>query len=151
MKEIKPVVSLTAPWGHEDLPRVCSAIKHLFFSVIVDVILNDYGHITVAYMDKNGKVQNDMIHPTPLGEMQKAIGIKNEDIYLEDSHGCIHVTPDDIDEMIKCGFLKKGTKFIVHDYKDRIPKEWKRDSGAKQPYEVHFFPKIGFIVVVGEN
>lgn len=123
-------------------------------------VLNDYGHATIAYfddknnngiMDSGERLENDMIHPTPLGELQKALGIPNNQIYLEGSHGCIHVTPDDIDTMIYKGYLRKGSKIVIHSYKDDIPKNWKYDPTGRGPYEIHFFPGKKKMIILGEK
>lgn len=123
-------------------------------------VLNDYGHATIAYfddknnngiIDKGERLENDMIHPTPLGELQKTLGIPNNQIYLEGSHGCIHVTPDDIDTMIFKGYLKKGSKIVIHSYNEDIPKKWKYDPTGRGPYEVHFFPGKKKMIILGEK
>jgi RHS repeat-associated protein len=122
-------------------------------------LLNDYAHIAIGlFEDKNNnkkrdageKLKNDILHPTPYGEGQKAQGIKNENIDLEVSHGCIHVTPDDIDLMINKGYIKPGMKFIIHKYNEKIPK-WKSDSTISGPYEIHFFPGEKKLLIVGEK
>ena len=102
-------------------------------------------------MDNGERLENDMIHPTPMGELQKELGIANDQIYLEESHGCIHVTPDDIDTMIANGYLGKGTKVVIHIYCEDIPKGWKKDPNGKAPYEIHFFPGKKKIVILGEK
>ncbi len=123
-------------------------------------VLNDYGHATVAYFDdknKNGVMdsgeilQNDMIHPTPLGELQEALGIPNNQIFLEGSHGCIHLTPDDVDIMISKGYLRKGSKIIIHSYNEDIPKQWKFEKNGRGPYEIHFFPGKKKMFILGEK
>lgn len=120
-------------------------------------VFNDFGHITCYYykdLNNNGKldgkekISGQMIHPTPLDE---ALTSKKEQykIVLGISHGCIHVKPDDIDDMIKRLYLAKGNHIIVHRHNESAPHEPIRI--ANPPYEVHFYPGSGKIYIRGER
>jgi len=54
------------------------------------------------------------IHTTPPGE---AAG--SSDFDLDQSHGCLHIRPNDRDVMVKRGYLREGTVVIVKRYEDR--------------------------------
>lgn len=117
-------------------------------------IFNDFGHMTCYYfkdVNKNGKLDNktesimgDFIHTTPPDETKSSGGLP---VILTESHGCIHVKPDDIDDMIKRGFIKKGNRIYIHDYSETTP------SGVgvlgRAPYELHFYPGSKKIVIQG--
>ena len=77
--------------------------------------------------------------------------LKNENIDIEESHGCIHVTPKDIDTLISKGYFKTGTKIFIHGYDEDIPKEWIYDSTGEGPFEVHFFPGKKRMLITGEK
>jgi hypothetical protein len=77
---------------------------------------NDFGHIT-AYLEKDGKLQNHMIHPTPSGEERYG----DEAWPLTLSHGCEHLRPHDMDEMLAKGYLRPGVTFVVHGYEEKLP------------------------------
>jgi RHS repeat-associated protein len=164
----KTIENISEQDVQDDINFLLSSIKreHLYRNIPSSIsfpnkwILNDYGHAAIAYYNdknKNGVIdngetlENDMIHPTPLGELQKALGIPNDEIYLEKSHGCIHVTPDDIDTMIARGYLAKGNKVIVHIYSEDIPQNWKYDPTGVAPFEIHFFPGKKRMVILGEK
>jgi len=116
-------------------------------------IFNDFGHMTCYYfkdvnknrkLDKNESLQGDFIHTTPDNESETK---KSEDVILVESHGCIHVKPNDIDDMIKKGYLKKGNKIYVHGYSDPVPTD--TGSTGRAPYELHFYPGPHKLIVQG--
>jgi hypothetical protein len=39
---------------------------------------------------------------------------------LRHSHGCEHVHPRDLDDMVTRGFLRPGAVFVIHGYDDRF-------------------------------
>ncbi len=45
----------------------------------------------------------------------------NQNIALENSHGCIHIHPKDRDDMMKKGYLKQGAYFEVKGYGEKGP------------------------------
>lgn len=119
-------------------------------------IFNDFGH-TTCYMfkdlndnlkfdPKTEKIHDELFHPTPDGEAAAAQGFK---ITLGDSHGCIHVKPDDIDFMQKMGYMKKGNLVHVHKYTERLPPVLKKKG--KAPFEIHFYPGAYKILVKGRS
>jgi hypothetical protein len=119
-------------------------------------VFNDFGHMACYYFEdlnknlkKDGKekIKKELIHTTPDREAQTAM---DEDFVLDlsdESHGCIHVKPKDIDEMIDKGYLKAGNRLIIHRYNETAP------IGpvgiGKSPFEVHFFPGSLKILVKG--
>jgi len=45
-----------------------------------------------------------------------------DDVVLGESHGCVHVKPGDLDDMVKRRYLKNGSVVVVHRYAEsRIP------------------------------
>jgi RHS repeat-associated protein len=90
-------------------------------------VFNDFGHLTFFYYkDRNNnkkldkgkeKIHGEFIHSSPDTEAMTAQGQKVKLKHLYVSHGCIHIRPIDIDEILKKGYLKKGYEFIVHSYK----------------------------------
>ena len=121
-------------------------------------IFNDFGHVSVKYykdvnnnyqLDKKESLMGDFIHTTPNDEAVTAYNKKNptiaKPIELVSSHGCVHIKPDDIDEMISHKYIEKGTSFVVHPYstspviKNTMDVNDKNRSPIKA-YEVHFFP-----------
>lgn len=118
-------------------------------------VFNDFGHLTCYYfkdLNKNGKidgkekVHGEFIHTTPDNEAQTA---KGEDVVLEESHGCIHVKPADIDDMDTKKYLNRGTLLVVHSYSSKAPMEM--PSKGKKPFEVHFYPGVHWMIVFGER
>ncbi|MFT4094923.1 MAG: hypothetical protein QM640_14920 [Niabella sp.] len=111
-------------------------------------VFNDFGHISVKYFKDingdrrlNGKesIMGDFIHTTPFDE---AYTTQSKPINLGESHGCIHVKPNDIDMMISKGYLARGNTIEVHDYFEQgIPASLFRKD-AKPFFEFHFFPGI---------
>ena len=89
-----------------------------------------------------------MIHPTPVDEALAAQGKPNAEIELEGSHGCIHVRPADIDDMIVRGYLRTGNALFVHPYSENAPTDG-TDTRGHYPFEVHFFPMALKLVVKG--
>lgn len=68
---------------------------------------------------------------------------------LGESHGCIHMKPADIDDMMSRRLLKKAVLVIVHRYAEsRIP-FMKPKVGHAPPYEIHFYPGVRQICAVG--
>jgi hypothetical protein len=118
-------------------------------------VFNDFGHLTCyLFKDRNRnrkldagsgeRIHGEFFHTTPDDEAATAL---HTPVHLEPSHGCIHLKPLDIDLMVKRGFMKKGVRVVVHEYKDtvvRLP-----TSGvAKPPYELHFYPGLHKVLVV---
>ena len=87
--------------------------------------LNDFGHLRGQLKSvRTGAYQGHMIHSSPKNEATaayfadtdalldpaKALGV------LDWSHGCEHIHPRDLDEMVARGYLAPGTTFVVHGY-----------------------------------
>lgn len=118
-------------------------------------VFNDFGHITCfLYRDlnKNGqrdakeRVHGEFIHPTPFDEAAVRKGL---DVKLVESHGCIHVKPTDIDDMIKRGFLAKNRVVVVHRYSETVVGFKRSRHAVGGPLEVHFYPGAAKLCVVG--
>jgi len=118
-------------------------------------VFNDFGHITCYFfqdinknrrLDGKERIHAEFVHTTPGNEAQSAQG---KPVILTESHGCIHVEPSDIDNMIKNGYLNKGNTLIIHSYPDTAP-IWPWGIGTP-PFEVHFFPGAKKIVIKGKG
>lgn len=95
---------------------------------------NDFGHYTCYYKNSSGTLQIQYIHPTPTLE-------KNPNSPLGQSHGCIHVRPDDLDYMMNKGYLIGGSKFIVHSYDEAFDSNnIVMGATGSHEYELHFYP-----------
>lgn len=114
---------------------------------------NDFGHISVKYFKDlnkdrklNGKeyIMGDFMHTTPSDEADTSLG---KPVRLAESHGCIHLKPNDIDEMIGNGYLKKGATVEVHPYTEKLASSTITRDLANQKYETHFYPGIYKIVI----
>jgi hypothetical protein len=118
-------------------------------------VFNDFGHMTCylyrdlnndGRMDGKERIHGEFIHTTPEDEANTRLGLA---VQLGESHGCIHVKPGDIDEMIKRGFLAKNNVVVVHRYTEaRIPFARPKNSHSA-PYELHFYPGLFTVCVVG--
>lgn len=118
-------------------------------------IFNDFGHST-CYMfrdldhdgrlDRNERIHGEFFHTTPKDEADQARSLP---VILTESHGCIHVTPADIDTMQARGYLKSGNTVHVHRYSESLV-SLSRKTG-RPPYEVHFYPGARRIVVKGRT
>jgi len=67
---------------------------------------------------------------------------------LGTSHGCIHVEPGDIDEMINRKFLTRNNVIVVWPYTEKRISYTKRSDMHAAPYEVHFYPGLKLICVM---
>ncbi len=122
-------------------------------------VFNDFGHVSVKYfkdtndnfkLDKNESLMSDFIHTTPVTEAVSSFNKQNirsaQPVQLVSSHGCIHVRPDDIDEMIRNKYIEKGSAFVVHPYHPNQVSEnvIVVNNNKRFPvtaFEVHFFPR----------
>lgn len=129
-------------WGIHDLPKVWR--------------LNDFGPTAVLlYQDedhnrkfsaKNDKIRQEMFHTTPKNHLEAQFG---KDVTLDDSHGCIHIKPNDMLVMLKAGYFNQNNTVIVHTYDEGLP-NYSIDSTAKPPYTIHFYPGQLKILVYGK-
>jgi hypothetical protein len=121
-------------------------------------IFNDFGHVTLKYfkdtngdfvLNKSEKIQSDFMHTTQIDEAvtayNKTVATKfARPITLTNSHGCIHVKPESIDEIINNGYLSKGSNIEIHAYKPSllIPNTLEiKNANPTKMFEVHFFPQ----------
>ena len=108
---------------------------------------NDFGHSAWYIFDSRGNRSDQLLHETPENERQREL---KKPIVLEHSHGCVHIDPAAVDEMVKKGYLANGSKFVVHDYKTDLPNDaigGRSAAAGTGHYVIHFFPKAGKIVV----
>lgn len=120
-------------------------------------VFNDFGHITCFIakdIDKDGvwdkgseKIHHQFFHTTPPDEASTSRG---KPFVLTESHGCIHVRPNDIDEMISHGYIRKGNMVYIHDYSTKPLGESGIET-AKPPYSLHFFPEIKKLFIKGNK
>jgi hypothetical protein len=124
-------------------------------------VFNDFGHMTCYLFrdaNENGKldvalgerVHGEFMHSSPHTEAMESRG--EGDLItahvMGESHGCIHIRPADIDQLRRARFLGRGTRVIVHGYDElRVP--FPRAIAGRPPYELHFFPGLKRLVVVG--
>lgn len=110
--------------AYSDVDAMQAAIRNGDRTVEVPYYFNDFGHISIKmYEDKNNNGRMDtneylsghFMHTTPWSEQAKREG--TEDTYeLGYSHGCIHVKPSHIDELISKYIVKGKTKMVIHPY-----------------------------------
>lgn len=116
-------------------------------------LFNDFGHITCYYfkdlnhdgrLDGKEHIRGDMMHTTPYNEAEQTLGKR---VQLQYSHGCIHIRPTDIDDMIKRRYLAHGNLLVVH--KPGARPAYTPPVPAAAPFEVHFWPSANNIFVLG--
>jgi hypothetical protein len=74
---------------------------------------NDFGEWAWNLNQPAGSRTPYFLHTTPSDEAATASG---QPVMLTNSHGCIHITPADRDQMVDQGWLKKGVPFVVQPY-----------------------------------
>ncbi|MFT3936535.1 MAG: L,D-transpeptidase [Chitinophagaceae bacterium] len=113
-------------------------------------VFNDFGHATIQYfkdlnnnylLDGKEFVMGDMIHTTPDNEAATTL---QKPFKLVASHGCVHVRPNDMDQLIASGFVKKGQVIEIHPYTEITYQLNFQSSLGKPPFELHFFPGCVF-------
>jgi hypothetical protein len=118
-------------------------------------VFNDFGHMTCyLYRDVNNNARQDakeptmseMLHADPVGEAAAKLG---DPVRLDASHGCVHLKPADIDDMISRKFMKKDNPVIVHQYTEMRISNGKPSVGHRAPYELHFYPGLQLMCVIG--
>lgn len=114
--------------GREPAPLSAAAYRDSDGTLPPTWTRNEFGHIRALLRDARTKaVQTHMIHGTPYGELAK---VYNQDTaalldparaldVLKHSHGCEHIHPKDLDEMVSKGYIRPGTIFVVHGYDER--------------------------------
>lgn len=106
---------------------------------------NDFGHATWYMVNAKGHRNPAFIHTSPFDEYLSAHG---KEVKLEHSHGCIHVKPHDIDEMMKAGYLKAGTRVVVHRYTARPHIKLEPAFRGRGRYEIDFFPGVNKLIIM---
>jgi peptidoglycan hydrolase-like protein with peptidoglycan-binding domain len=90
---------------------------------------NDFGHLRGRLRSQATRaLQTHMIHSSADQEETAAYFadtgalLRPEEALrrLRHSHGCEHVHPRDLDDMITRGYLRPGTVFVIHGYDDRF-------------------------------
>jgi len=79
--------------------------------------LNDFGK-WAWNLRRNGQHTSYYIHTTPDDEQNT---ISGQTVNLENSHGCVHIVPNERDRMMSAGYLKEGVTFEVRRYIERGP------------------------------
>jgi hypothetical protein len=120
-------------------------------------VLNDFGHITCfiakdlnhdgKWNKDSEKIHHQFFHTTPEDEAASFMG---KEVPLGESHGCIHVKPHDIDEMITKDYMKQGNMVYIHDYNTN-PLGPTTPEQAHSPYSLHFFPGINKLFIKGHK
>jgi hypothetical protein len=121
-------------------------------------VFNDFGHMTCYFYkdrnknrrldaDKGEKVHGEFFHTTPRTEAETDLGLP---VLLDESHGCIHVKPNDIDKMIKSGHMKSGNSVVIHGYRERMP-AGPVDAKGKAPFSLHFYQGEKTLLVYGRK
>lgn len=73
---------------------------------------NDFGKVSWN-LKRNGKRTAYYIHTTPFDEFNTAAG---NIVTLTQSHGCIHIRPQDRDRFVKAGYLREGITVDIRQY-----------------------------------
>lgn len=146
-KDNESKLTMMLMFYYQDLFRVARDVSPRFW------VFNDFGHISVKYfkdtnhdwkMDGKERILGDFIHTTPYDEASTS---KGQNFSLEQSHGCIHVRPTEIDTMIGNGYIAKGLTIEVHSYADKTIAPVLKRPVARLPYETHFYPGLFKIAV----
>lgn len=90
--------------------------------------MNDFGHLRGRLKSvSTGNLQGHMIHSSAFNQGTDAYYADTDRLLdpeqalsvLRYSHGCEHIHPRDLDEMVARGYLAPGTRFVVHGYDER--------------------------------
>jgi hypothetical protein len=90
---------------------------------------NDFGHLRARLRDQTTRaLQTHMVHSSADQEETAAYFAETGALLRPDealrrlrhSHGCEHVHPRDLDDMVTRGFLRPGAVFVIHGYDDRF-------------------------------
>ena len=118
-------------------------------------VFNDFGHITCylyrdtnnnARQDANERTLSEMLHPDPVNEARAFWEMPAK---LDVSHGCVHLKPADIDDMINRKYMRKNNLVVVHPYSEMRISYGKDSSNHQPPYELHFYPGLQLMIVLG--
>jgi hypothetical protein len=120
-------------------------------------VFNDFGHVTCylfrdlnfnGILDSRERIHGEFLHTTPSDEAATSLGLR---FSLGESHGCVHLRPLDIDRMIAKGYLRRGRRVVIHRYSERTIPFRRTGASARSSFEVHFFPGIQKLFVVGRS
>ncbi len=120
-------------------------------------VFNDFGHMTCylyrdlnknSRRDTNEPIHGEFIHTTPIDEASVRRGLA---VQLVQSHGCVHVKPNDIDTMIRRGFMAKNNVVVVHRYYEVGIPFGRPTHGFHAPFELHFLPGAHRLCVVAAS
>ena len=89
-------------------------------------------------------IHGEFFHTTPPDEAATSL---HTAVKLDRSHGCIHLKPLELDEMVRRKFMRKGARVVVHRY-DELLVRYPKGTGAA-PYELHFYPALHKLLIVG--
>lgn len=147
----KPITTINAAWSNMDNRGAVEVVRSIASGnglgrIVPDKwVLNDFGHVTIKYFrdlnnngmldNKSERVMSDFIHTTPINEFETR---QKKNVALFESHGCVHVKPKDIDEMITMEYLKKGNVFQVHPYNEYNIPNFMLIKKRVSLYEAHF-------------
>ena len=151
----KPLSELSPTLSKDDIKQ---RHKELYgkYEVPPKWVFNDFGHMTCYFykdlnnnkkLDGKEHIHTEYFHTTPDNEAQQSSG---QPVTLGESHGCIHLKPVDIDDLIAKSYFKSGNKVVVHKAGEKVPK-WDSDPAATAPFEVHFFQGEKKLVVTGQR
>jgi peptidoglycan hydrolase-like protein with peptidoglycan-binding domain len=91
--------------------------------------LNDFGHLRGRLKNiATGNLQGHMIHSSPDQERTSNYWKDTDGLVdpsraaatLHYSHGCEHIHPRDMDELVAKGYLAPGSTFVIHGYDERF-------------------------------
>jgi hypothetical protein len=99
-----------------------------------------------ARQDASEPTLSEMLHAEPTAEAAAKLG---EPVRLDASHGCVHLKPADIDDMVSRRFMQKDNLVIVHQYTEMRIANGKPSIGHRAPYELHFYPGLQLMCVIG--
>jgi hypothetical protein len=122
-------------------------------------VFNDFGQVAIKYfVDYNGngrldaapkrgikreELLTDFLHTTNYFEMVNILNRElhqNKTMELGQSHGCVHMVPDVMQEWVRKGILKVGAQLQIHEYAvTLVPRSFKQPV-ARVGQEIHFFP-----------
>lgn len=108
---------------HPKLGDVIAGVRDVFIDPGTKKLLtatwekNDFGRWGWNLL-QNGHRTAYFVHTTPENEHASAQG---KAVFLLNSHGCIHLVPNERDRLMKAGYLKEGVPFEVRSYKEIGP------------------------------
>ncbi|WP_139921689.1 hypothetical protein [Hymenobacter sp. DG01] len=122
-------------------------------------VFNDFGQVSIKYfVDYNGnrrldatakagrkkeEILSDFLHTTTDFELVALMNRelkRKETMPLGQSHGCVHMIPNVMQDWVKKGILKVGATLQIHEYAvSLVPRGFDKPEGSVGQ-EIHFFP-----------